>query len=40
MTTTTDRAIAFDRNEDEDCQRGTLGCCIDHKHDDGPCETW
>lgn len=29
-----------DRNEDEACQAGTPGCCIDHSQDDGSCEGW
>jgi hypothetical protein len=41
------RAIA-DRPEDEPCQRGTVGCCVDHtaERTDHPsttpdsCETW
>lgn len=42
-TTTTSndaRTIATDRAEDEPCQTGTPGCCIDHSADDGSCETW
>lgn len=27
------------RQEHEPCQRGTVGCCVDH-HGDEPCETW
>jgi hypothetical protein len=33
--------IAYDRDESDPCQCGTIGCCIDH---DGfrsaPCEAW
>lgn len=34
--------IAEDREPDEACQKGTVGCCIDHPSV-GPetsCETW
>lgn len=31
--------VATDRREDEPCQRGTIGCSVDHKSD-SPCETW
>lgn len=30
---------AWDRAEDEPCQRGTVGCSVDHRDDEG-CETW
>ena len=51
MTTSTnqpERAIATDRAEDEPCERGTYGCCINHtaehgttsRRDDQGCETW
>lgn len=31
--------IATDRREDEDCQRLTPGCCIDHQGNEA-CQTW
>jgi hypothetical protein len=30
---------AWDRKEHEPCQRGTVGCSVDHEGDE-PCETW
>lgn len=43
-----ERVIALSRGEDAPCERGTIGCCIDHsaehglrsRHLDGGCETW
>lgn len=32
-------AIAEDRDETDPCQRGTTGCCIDHRGNE-TCETW
>lgn len=33
--------VAYLREEDEPCQRGTVGCCVDHKGErDDTCETW
>lgn len=33
--------IARDRDEDEPCQRGIIGCCIDHHGErEDTCETW
>lgn len=32
--------IAWDRNESDACQAGTVGCCIDHDGIATPCETW
>jgi hypothetical protein len=45
MTTSTSQldevTIAFDRQEYEPCQAGTIGCCVDHDpHKDAPCEAW
>jgi hypothetical protein len=34
------RLVADTRPEEEPCQAGTPGCCIDHTFDDGSCETW
>jgi len=36
---TTRFAVATDRREDEPCQAGTPGCCVDHKGGER-CETW
>jgi hypothetical protein len=33
------RVIA-DREETEPCEANTPGCCIDHRHDHGSCESW
>lgn len=33
-------AVAWGRNEEDPCQRGTTGCCIDHTDPDSSCETW
>lgn len=35
-----DRTIATDRDEQEPCQAGTPGCCINHNRDRGGCECW
>lgn len=32
--------VAMDRVEEEPCQRGTEGCCVDHVDSSGECETW
>lgn len=33
--------VATDRAEDEPCQRGTDGCCIDHvTGEESSCQTW
>jgi hypothetical protein len=43
MNNQPERKIARDRREDEDCQKLTPGCCIDHSAEDdhdGSCETW
>lgn len=33
--------IAWDRDEHEQCQRGTFGCCVDHEQSVDPgCQTW
>jgi hypothetical protein len=35
--------VAWDRAETDACQRGTVGCCIDHKNNDWPeteCDVW
>jgi len=44
---TTERQIANHRAEDDYCERGTQGCCIDHTaertsspRDEKNCETW
>lgn len=37
----TEPIIAEDRDENEPCQKGTVGCCVDHTP--GPetnCEAW
>ena len=34
-----DFIVATDRAEDEACQAGTPGCCVDHKGGEN-CETW
>lgn len=40
-TERTRRTVAWSRAEDDSCQRGTPGCCIDHNHDHiDTCETW
>lgn len=31
--------VAEDRAETDPCQRGTVGCCVDHDGDE-ECETW
>ena len=31
--------VAVDRDPEDPCQAGTVGCCIDHRNDEG-CETW
>jgi len=36
----TARALAHARPEADPCQRGTVGCAIDHQADTGTCETW
>jgi hypothetical protein len=43
----TERIVATDREETEPCQRGTVGCCVDHDRerrttprDDEGCECW
>jgi hypothetical protein len=33
-------AIAYDREESDSCQAGTIGCCIDHDGVKHSCETW
>jgi len=35
-----DAAVARDRAEDEPCEVGTVGCCINHSRFDSGCETW
>jgi len=36
-----ERVIAHDREESEPCERGTVGCAIDHTRDaDDSCEVW
>lgn len=32
--------VKADRAETEPCQRGTLGCSVDHRSPDSPCQTW
>jgi hypothetical protein len=34
--------VAWDRTEDDSCQRSTTGCCVDHSAAGAPdsCETW
>lgn len=40
MTTTAlGSPVAEDRDEQDPCQRGTVGCCVDHTTDTD-CETW
>lgn len=31
--------VAWERDESESCQRGTVGCCVDHDGNE-ECETW
>ncbi len=31
--------VAEGRDEDEPCQRGTVGCSVDHRGNES-CETW
>lgn len=35
-----DRIIAESRDENEYCEAGTQGCCINHAQDTGSCEGW
>jgi hypothetical protein len=36
-----DPKVAWARDESDPCQRGTVGCCIDHTHPTASdCETW
>jgi hypothetical protein len=32
--------VAMDRTEDEHCDVGTEGCCVDHSNGYPKCETW
>ena len=32
--------VAHLRDRNEPCQRGTVGCSVDHWNGDGSCETW
>lgn len=34
------RVVATGRDEEDACQAGTPGCCIDHNKDHGSCDTW
>lgn len=35
------RVVASSRSEREACERGTVGCCVDHTRDAiDSCETW
>jgi hypothetical protein len=35
------RLVASGRDEQEPCERGTVGCCVQHEPgEDGGCETW
>lgn len=36
-----ERVVALTRAETDPCEAGTVGCCVDHAHDDNEsCETW
>lgn len=38
-----ERAIAWDRTETAECERGTYGCAVNHSSEgdpDSPCEGW
>lgn len=35
------REVDWGRKETDPCQKGTVGCCVDHDKDrDDTCETW
>lgn len=40
MTTPAPIPVATGRDPEHPCQRGTVGCCIDHSDGYESCETW
>lgn len=44
MNTTTTKTnnliVAESRSEEDSCQAGTPGCCVDHNACEHRCETW
>jgi len=39
-TAVTGNVVAYGRPETEPCQRGTIGCAVDHADRNTPCEPW